>query len=209
LRAPCGVSALQAPCGAFFFEHLHCVSCSAPSSALQTDAGAPRRARTPHPAAQPAARPAHTPPTRRPGTGSGPSAWATAAPAPGCDLSAVECVPVDRASEVATKGSSGVPRSIPDPLSGRAGLYNQWPTCVLCATHACRQPSKCCETAAVVTYTLARMQGFDFALPATSKENFALRYMMQAKKLTSAWLPLTGAPSQGVHPSISLRVTPC
>jgi hypothetical protein len=35
-------------------------------------------------------------------------------------------------------------------------------------------------------------QGFEFALPATSKENFALRYMLRAKNLTSAWLPLEG-----------------
>jgi hypothetical protein len=34
--------------------------------------------------------------------------------------------------------------------------------------------------------------GFEFALPATSKENFALRYMLQEKNLSSAWLPLTG-----------------
>lgn len=37
-----------------------------------------------------------------------------------------------------------------------------------------------------------RAQGFEFVLPATSKENFALRDMLQAAKLDSAWLPLIG-----------------
>ena len=37
------------------------------------------------------------------------------------------------------------------------------------------------------------LQGFEFALPATSKENFALRYMLRAKNLSSAWLPLEGS----------------
>ena len=38
------------------------------------------------------------------------------------------------------------------------------------------------------------LQGFVFALPATSKENLALRTALAAANLDSAWLPLEGAP---------------